>query len=317
LHCGNFRKENFSLLFLEVYMTQCRILKLSPEIPNPGQFKQQWPGDVINLPPADAERLARAGIVQALRNPDDKPMAQVLKKPPARRMLKETTTQEEYDAVVAENEAFKAAKAAELFAATRWPMVAEGYAQPTDEQWPKILQCGLTRGHELVPTWWYDRLVNAVDPEKAPALRVDQMPPDEVIIVRNCFIGLASLRRSEKINRLSHQILIDATLKRSAQMGFRSSTDIGIGGFLLAILCSNDVAFLAPARAPWDLGFFLQIGDGLGARSTGKGWQDLLGGKPITPVPGKPMASGVQSQARIRELKSNGWQDRQAREHKD
>jgi len=179
-----------------------------------------------------------------------------------------------------------------------WPLTMEGYAQPTRDQLTgEILRAAWARAQKITP--WYQGNVRDLKPQWIKAFFIT-------------FAALATMRRSDTVDlRHDKSMLISACADRAREMDFWAWRDVDdLGPFLLAVIASNDIFFMDPKRAPYDLAFALKIGDGDGRRSSGQGWQDLLAGKFIAPIPQPPMPESIRSPSRVRDGVAPGWGNR-------
>jgi hypothetical protein len=222
----------------------------------------------------------------------------------ARRLLRDTDAEikrlvDENAALLAKIEARDAeleARDAELasyhFAKTRWAFLPADYPQPTPAELVLIRRVAMARGRALNPQYF--------------RRSGDEMDPVSIRAFESGFAACATMRRSEALDtKYGVQMLADAVSDRAKAMSLSGFSDIGIGILILAVIAQNDVAFLAPDRAPHDLAFGLRIGDGPGARSSGEGWKSLLAGKYLTPIPLPPLKQEIRSQARVRDVMGN------------
>jgi hypothetical protein len=178
--------------------------------------------------------------------------------------------------------------------ATRWKFLPDDCLQPTPVELVEIRRAAIARGHALNPEYF-----------KRDA---DDMDATSIKAFESAFAAIETMRRSETLDgRHGVQMLCDAVADRARAMNFWNHSDIGLGILLPAIIASNDILYLYPIRAPYDLAFGLKIGDGSGRRSTGEGWKKLLAGKFIAPIPAPPLKQEIRSQARVRDTHGREW----------
>jgi len=148
----------------------------------------------------------------------------------------------------------------------RWKFLPDSYPQPSQTQLTdEILPAAWRRGKALAPHWF----------KREPW----DFPQQWVKAFVTCFTAMATMRRAETVDmKHDKQMLVDATADRAKEMGFWNAGEIDLDPFIVAVLASNDIPYMALDRCPHNLAFGLKFGD-VGTRSSGQGWQDLLAGK--------------------------------------
>lgn len=176
----------------------------------------------------------------------------------------------------AENSDLRARLAVFETAAARWPLVPQGFAQPSESE--------------------LDRLLATVT-RQFPRLRRDIAKESFERQFKAAFMGLATFRRAVAVDmKRAKTVWLDLLGDRLREMKV-AETSISLAPFTAAILAHGDIAYCDLERFPYDLAFGLLVG-GTG-RPAADAWRGVLLGRfmPATPQPPaqrQPRANQVQ-----------------------